>query len=77
VATGSQECPCWDPSTGLSEEPPSSGERRHCLGHCNLHPGEERFVGEHESLIELHERMKYQRELKLTVVTNMLVGGEL
>jgi hypothetical protein len=39
--------------------------------------GEERFVGEHESLVAFHEPTKYQRELKLTVVTNKLVGGEL
>jgi hypothetical protein len=34
-------------------------------------------VGEHESLVASHEPTKYQREMKLTVVTNKLVGGEL
>jgi hypothetical protein len=56
---------------------PSSGEWRGCLDCCNLHLGEQRFVGEHESLVAFHEPTKYQRELKLTVVTNKLVGGEL
>lgn len=34
-------------------------------------------MGEHESLVAFHELTKYQRELKLTVVTNKLVSGEL
>lgn len=34
-------------------------------------------MGEHESLVAFHEPTKYQRELKLTVVANKLVGGEL
>lgn len=77
AGAGSQVCSHWDSSTDLSEEPPSSGELRGCLGCCNLHLGEERFAGEHESLVAFHEPTKYQKELKLTVVTNKLVGGEL
>ena len=61
----------------LSEEPPSSGERRGCLDWCNLHLGEQRFVGEHESLFVFHEPTKYQRKVKLTVVIDKLVGDEL
>ena len=42
-----------------------------------MHLGEQRFLGEHESLVAFHEPTKYQRELKLTVVINSLVGNEL
>ena len=34
-------------------------------------------MGEHESLVVFHEPTKYQKELKLTVVIDKLVGGEL
>jgi len=38
---------------------------------------QKRLLGEHESLVAFHENTKYQREPKLTVVPNKLVGGEL